>query len=76
LRNSLSEIRPSDLMSNDRRQIEIERSFRKLGYIYLRKRQSKGDAKRSLGGKGRVVIKSWEIAQAVAGCDLDPILFT
>jgi hypothetical protein len=61
-------------MSNDRRQIEIERSFRKLGYIYLRKRQSKGDAKRGLGGKGYVVVKSWEIAQAVAGCDLDPVI--
>ena len=72
--NFQNAIRPSDLMSNDRRQIEIERSFRKLGYIYLRKRQSKGDAKRNLGGKGYVVIKSWEIAQAVAGCDLDPVI--
>jgi hypothetical protein len=61
-------------MSNDRRQIEIERSFRKLGYIYLRKRQSKGDVRRGLGGKGYIVIKSWEIAQAVAGCDLDPVI--
>jgi hypothetical protein len=72
--NFQNAIRPSDLMSNDRRQIEIERSFRKIGYIYLRKRQSKGDARRSLGGKGYVVVKSWEIAQAVAGCDLDPVI--
>jgi hypothetical protein len=72
--NFQNAIKPSDLMSNDRRQIEIERSLRKLGYIYLRKRQSKGDARRSLGGKGYTVIKSWEIAQAVAGCDLDPVI--
>lgn len=72
--NFQNAIKPSDLMSNDRRQIEIERSFRKLGYIYLRKRQSKGDARSGLGGKGYTVIKSWEIAQAVAGCDLDPVI--
>ncbi len=29
-------ISPSDLVSNDRKQIEIERNLRKLGYIYLR----------------------------------------
>jgi hypothetical protein len=32
----------SDLMSNDRRQVELEREFRKLNYYYLRKRQSIG----------------------------------
>jgi hypothetical protein len=72
--NFQNAIKPSDLMSNDRRQIEVERAFRKRGYIYLRKRQSKGDARRGLGGKGYIVIKSWEIAQAVAGCDLDPVI--
>lgn len=67
-------IKPSDLMSNDRQQIEIERGLRKLGYIYLRKRQNKGDAKRAMGGKGYTAIKSGELAQAVAGCDLDPVI--
>jgi hypothetical protein len=65
-------ISPSDLMSNDRTQIELERTLRKLGYLYLRKRQTKGDAKRIMGGKGYIAIKKTEMAQAVAGCDLDP----
>ena len=34
-------IKASDLMSNDRRQIDLERNLRKLDYQYLRKRQSK-----------------------------------
>jgi len=65
--NFQNAIKPSDLMSNDRRQIEIEPSFRKLGYIYLRKRQSKGDASRSLGGKRYIVIKSY---QELGNCSL------
>jgi hypothetical protein len=40
-------IRASDLMANDRRQIELERNLRKLDYQYLSKRQSKGEAKRN-----------------------------
>lgn len=67
-------IKQSDLMSNDRRQIDIERAFRKVGYGYLRKRQSKAET-RSVHGKGhyRLVSKE-EIAQAVAGCELDPVI--
>ena len=38
-------IKPSDLMSNDRRQIEVERQFRKLDYLYIRKRMTKGEAR-------------------------------
>jgi len=44
-------IRASDLISNDRRQIEIERQFRKLGYWYIRKRQTKSEARRIAGSK-------------------------
>lgn len=65
-------IKPSDLMSNDRRQIELERALRKIGYLYLRKRQKKGEARRDAGGKHYRVVKKEELAQAVAGCDLDP----
>lgn len=65
-------IKQSDLMSNDRRQVDLERAFRKLGYFYLRKRQSKGETRKLIGrGQYRCVTKE-EIAQAVAGCDLDP----
>lgn len=67
-------IRPSDLMSNDRRQIEIERQLRKLGYLYLRKRMTKGEAKRAAGVRHLRPIKKEELAQAVAACDLDPFV--
>jgi hypothetical protein len=67
-------IRPSDLMSNDRRQIEIERQLRKLHYLYLRKRMTKGEARRAAGGRHLRLIKKEEIAQAVAACDLDPLI--
>lgn len=72
--NWQNEIRPSDLMSNDRRQIEIERQLRKLGYCYVRKRQTKGEARRSSGVRSHYFIKKEELAQAVAGCDLDPVI--
>jgi len=65
-------IRASDLMSNDRRQIEIERNLRKIDYQYLRKRQSKSEARRNAGVRHRFLINKEELAQAVAACDLDP----
>ena len=61
-------------MSNDRRQIELERNFRKVDYQYIRKRQSKGEAKSNAGVKHRFVISKLELAQVVAGCDLDPLV--
>lgn len=67
-------IRPSDLMSNDSQQIEIERALRKCGYVYLRKRQTKGEAKRLTGARARLMIKKEDLARAVAGCDLDPVI--
>jgi hypothetical protein len=65
-------IRASDLMSNDRRQIELERNLRKLDYQYLRKRQTKGEARRHAGVRHRFIVKKEELAQAIAACDLDP----
>jgi hypothetical protein len=67
-------ITQSDLMSNDRRQIELERALRKVGYLYIRKRQSKGEAKRIVGRGQFYVVKKEELAQAVGGCDLDPVI--
>ncbi|MBC8357309.1 MAG: AIPR family protein [Planctomycetes bacterium] len=67
-------IRASDLMSNDRIQIELERALRKIGYAYLRKRQTKGEAKEAHGGKHFRYVKKEEFAQAVAACEIDPIL--
>lgn len=65
---------PSDLIANDRRQIEIHRHFRNLGYWYVRKRQTRSEAKREAGGKQYKFITKTEIAQAVAGCDMDPFI--
>ena len=67
-------IKQSDLMSNDRKQIDLERAFRKVGYFYLRKRQSKAETRKLVGkGQYRCITKE-EIAQAVAGCDFDPTI--
>ncbi len=65
-------IRASDLMANDRTQIEIERSLRKFEYYYVRKRESKGEARRRSGMRRAEFIKKDELAQAVAACELDP----
>ena len=65
---------PSDLVSNDRRQIELQRQFRNLGYWYIRKRQTIGEARKEAGGKQYRFIYKTELAQAVAGCDLDPFV--
>ena len=51
-------IRPSDLMSNDRKQIEIERHLRKIGYFYLRKHMTKGEARQIAGAR-----KNWHIVK-------------
>lgn len=67
-------IRPSDLMSNDRRQIELERRFRRLGYHYLRKRQPKSEARRAPGAQYRFLVRKEEVAQAVAASELDPAI--
>src|SRR5690349_20645052 len=39
--NFQNAIKPSDLRSNDHEQVRIEREFRRLGFQYLRKRESK-----------------------------------
>ena len=67
-------ITKSDLMSNDRKQIEIERNLRCRGYVYLRKRQTKAETKRLMGGKGKVILKKETLAQASTGCEMDPHL--
>lgn len=67
-------IRPSDLISNDHTQVFLEREMRKRGYQYLRKRQTKGEAKRQFGGQGMFQIKKEELAQAVAACEFDSAL--
>jgi AIPR protein len=65
-------ISASDLMANDRTQIQIERNLRKFDYYYVGKRESKGEARRRSGVRHAEFIKKAELAQAVAACDLDP----
>jgi hypothetical protein len=67
-------ISASDLMANDRTQIEIERNLRKLDYdyYYVRKRETKGEARRRSGVQRAEFIKKDDLARAVAACELDP----
>jgi hypothetical protein len=68
-------IKPSDLVTNDQRQVYLERELRKLGYHYIRKRQTKSEARRFFfAGTTYRAIKKDELAQAVAACELDPAL--
>jgi hypothetical protein len=63
----------SDLRANDSRQVLLQRELAKLRYHYLRKRQTKTEAKRLLGNQHWFWIKKEELAQIVAACDLDPV---
>ena len=60
-------IKPADLMSNDPRQIELEREFRKLNYLYVRKRQVQAEARR-VSFQHQMIIKKEELANAFAAC--------
>lgn len=70
-------ILPSDLRSNDRVHVELEREFRRYGYLYMRKRETKSEARSKPGAKGlRYVIGKHDLARASAACHprLDPQL--
>ncbi len=67
-------IRPSDLMANDRKQVELERQLRKLDYQYSRKRETKAEARKRAVSRHRFLLKKDEVAQAVAACELDPLV--
>jgi hypothetical protein len=60
-------IKPSDLMSNDPRQIELEREFRKLNYLYVRKRQVQAEARR-VSFQYQMMITKEALANAFAAC--------
>jgi len=48
--------------------------LRKLGYLYLRKRMTKSEARRASGSRHRFIIRKEDLARAVAACDLDPLV--
>lgn len=66
-------ITPIDLISNDPKQVFLERELRKHRYQYLRKRQSKAESK-VLYGQGYTPIKNEEMAKAIAACEFDPAI--
>lgn len=61
-----------DLKSNDLEQIRLERDLKKLGYRYIRKRQSKSETRRADPKKYKAFVKKEELAKAVGACLLDP----
>jgi hypothetical protein len=67
-------IKNSDLISNDPVQVYLERELRKCKYLYLRKRQSRQEARSCYGGSVYSVITKEELAQAIAACIFDPAI--
>ena len=61
-------ITPADLRSNDPLQVLLEREFRKMGYQYLRKRESKKDAAGRPGSHLPYRLTKEGLAQASSNC--------
>jgi hypothetical protein len=70
--NWQNKISQSDLKSNDPIQVKLERDLKKLGYHYLRKKQSKSEARRITGDRYDYLIKKENMAKYVGACMLDP----
>jgi hypothetical protein len=70
--NWQNSIKPSDLVSNDKVQVFLERELRRVGYHYLRKRQTKQEARALYRGLALRQLKKDELAQAVGACLFDP----
>lgn len=66
--NFQNAITRADLKSNDPLQRDLEREFNALGYQYLRKRQTRVEAKRSLGSQHRFRVSKEDLAKAVGDC--------
>ena len=74
--NDQNPIKAADLLSNDPRQVALERELRKINIGYIRKR---GEAKQAARARlrrtmssVREIYKKEDFAQAVAGCGMDP----
>ncbi len=65
-------ISQSDLRSNDSEQVWLERELRKIGYQYLRKRQTKSEARRLTANRDMWLVRKDELARFVGACVLDP----
>ena len=69
--NYQNTISQADLKSNDRTQIQLERELRKKGYVYMRKRQTKAEAKKYYSSAGKFFVSKEDFAQASAACMYD-----
>jgi hypothetical protein len=65
-------ISQSDLKSNDVEQVRLERELKKLGYQYLRKKQTIAEARRSFGNRYSYMIKKEDLAKYAGACLVDP----
>jgi hypothetical protein len=63
----------TDLRSNDPEQVRLERELRKLDYFYVRKRQTRSEARRAAGNRDQWFIKKEDIARFAGACLVDPL---
>lgn len=70
--NRQNAIQSSDLRANDTEQVRIERELRKFNYQYIRKRQTKAEARRASGMRFSFIINKEELAQRIAACLFGP----
>lgn len=66
--NTQNQIKPSDLRSNDRKQIALQAELHKLGYQYIRKRASRANIA-AIGGQHEWKVSKEDAARSVANCD-------
>ncbi|MDC0362808.1 AIPR family protein, partial [Halioglobus sp.] len=69
--NRQNAISQADLISNHKVQIELHRNMKPLGYIYLRKKMSRTEAKRIWGNFGKIFINKDDFARASAATQFD-----
>ncbi len=70
--NRQNPISAADLRSNDAEQVRLERELLKGGYLYVRKRQARAQARASAPQKTWWTVTKEQIAQALGACFLDP----
>ena len=70
--NRQNPISVSDLMSNDQKQVELQRNFKRKGYLYIRKKQTKHSARSNWRGKKWFAeIKKEDLAQYLGATQLN-----
>ena len=70
--NRQNRISAADLRSNDGEQVRLEREMLKRGYLYVRKRQARAQARANAPQKTWWTCSKEQMAQALGACFLDP----